>query len=113
MPLPKNTKDLNGIRDFFTHLKNQFASASTVYQEPIKQLFDELTARLQGVRALLTGDQLGDSYLLPEQWDTDYEFVPRVDGVAQGAVENVRLYRVNFTFAEILPLYPVPAVAKG
>jgi hypothetical protein len=64
-------------------------------------------------RALLTGDQNGGNYPQPEQWDTDYEFVPRVDGVAQGAGENVRLYRVNFTFAEILPLYPVPAVAKG
>jgi hypothetical protein len=49
MPLPKNTKDLNGIRDFFTQLKTQFASASAVYEGPIKQLFDEVTGRLQGV----------------------------------------------------------------
>ena len=49
MPLPKNTKDLNGIREFFSHLKTQFASASAVYQGPIKQLFDEVTGRLQGV----------------------------------------------------------------
>jgi hypothetical protein len=61
-------------------------------------------------RALLTGDQNGGNYPQPEQWDTDYEFVPRVDGVAKGSGENVRLYRVNFTFAEVLPLYPAPAV---
>jgi len=59
-------------------------------------------------RALLTGDQLGDSYPQPEQWDTDYEFVPRIDGIATGTDANVKLYRVNFTFAEILPLYPAP-----
>jgi len=49
MPLPKHTKDLNGIRDFFSHLETQFASASAVYQGPIKQLFKEVTGRLQGV----------------------------------------------------------------
>jgi hypothetical protein len=64
-------------------------------------------------RALLTGDQNGGKYPQPEQWDTDYEFVPRLDGVPTGSGENVRLYRVSFTFAEILPLYPAPAVATG
>jgi quinol monooxygenase YgiN len=64
-------------------------------------------------RALLTGDQNGGNFPQPEQWDTDYEFVPRVDGVAKGNGENVRLYRVNFIFAEILPLYPAPTVAEG
>jgi len=58
-------------------------------------------------RALLTGDQNGGNYPQPEQWDTDYEFVPRVDGVATGDGEIVRLFRVSFTFA-ILPLYPAP-----
>jgi hypothetical protein len=60
-------------------------------------------------RALLTGDQNGGRFSQPEQWDTDYEFVPRVDGIAKGTGENVRLFRVNFTFAEILPLYPPPS----
>jgi hypothetical protein len=59
-------------------------------------------------RVLLTGDQNGGNYPQPEQWDTDYEFVPQVDGVAKsspdGPSENVRLYPVSFAFAEILPL---------
>jgi len=36
------------------------------------------------------------------------EFVPRIDDMATGTDANVKLYRVNFTFAEILPLYPAP-----
>jgi hypothetical protein len=54
-------------------------------------------------RAMLVGP-----YYLPERWSTDFEFVPRVDGVAvdglngQGSTSNVRVHRVDFTFAEIL-----------
>jgi hypothetical protein len=60
-------------------------------------------------RALLTGDELGGSYPRQEEWETDYEFVPRIDGIPTGNTANVRLYRVNFTFGEILPLYPKQA----
>jgi len=60
-------------------------------------------------RALLTGDNLGGKYFQPEQWDNDYEFVPRIDGILSGDGSNVKLYRVNFQFGEILPLYPAPA----
>ena len=60
-------------------------------------------------RALLTGDKLGGSYPRQEEWETDYEFVPRIDGIPTGNTANVRLYRVNFTFAEILPLHPPPS----
>jgi len=64
-------------------------------------------------RALLTGDAQGNHFVQPEQWETDYEFVPRIDGVAKGTGENVRLFRVNFTFTEILPLYPAPTVTAN
>jgi len=59
-------------------------------------------------RALLTGDRSGGNYPLPEQWDIDYEFVPRIDGIPTGDKANVRLYRVDFTLGEILPNYPAP-----
>jgi len=47
-------------------------------------------------RALLTGDALGGSYPKQEEWETDYEFVPRIDGIPTGDTANVRLYRVKF-----------------
>jgi len=57
-------------------------------------------------RALLTGDQDGNSYPLPEQIATDYDFDPRVTGVVNGAGANVRAFRVGFAFGELLPNYP-------
>ncbi len=60
-------------------------------------------------RAMLTGDANGNRYPQPPHMDTDYNFVPRIDGIATGPTANVQLYRVNFQFAEILPLYPAPA----
>lgn len=61
-------------------------------------------------RKMLTGDRDGNFYPQPEQIETDYEFAPRVDGIAEdglvsGATVNVQIYRVNFTFSEILPNY--------
>lgn len=59
-------------------------------------------------RGLLVG-----TYVQPEQWSTTRDFVPRIEAVAflpQGApgTVNVRIYRVEFTFSEILPNYPAP-----
>lgn len=48
-------------------------------------------------RALLTG-----LYKLPEEFETEYKFVPRVDGVLSGVGANVQVFRVSFTFSEIL-----------
>ena len=57
-------------------------------------------------RALLTGDALGGNCPQPEKWGTDYQFVPRIDGIPTGVSANVQLYRVSFAFGEVLPLYP-------
>jgi len=54
-------------------------------------------------RSLLVG-----TYPQPEEWDWDYEFVPRIQGIVKGANPNVRLYKLTFMFAEILPNYPPP-----
>jgi hypothetical protein len=59
-------------------------------------------------QALLTGDDDGTFAPLPPEVENDYEFAPRVNGVASGAGQNVRLFRVTFTFGEILPDYPAP-----
>ena len=65
-------------------------------------------------RVFLGVDGDGNAYSLPPEMETEYEFVPRVDGVAmvpagtEGQI-NVRLWRVSFTFGEILPNYPAPA----
>jgi len=58
----------------------------------------------------LGGELVRKDKVAPRQaeWETDYEFVPRIDGIPTGDTANVRLYRVSFQFGEILPLYPKP-----
>jgi hypothetical protein len=59
-------------------------------------------------QGLLTGDADGTQASLPPEMENDYEFAPRVNGIVEGEGENVRLFRVSFTFGEILPNYPAP-----
>ena len=44
--LPTNAKDIEGFRNFFGTLKQQFASAAEVYEGPIRTLFDEVSSKL-------------------------------------------------------------------
>ena len=60
---------------------------------------------------MLPGDHDGGFYINAEGMETDYEFAPRADNITEnglagaGSATNVRIYRVNFTFSEILPNY--------
>ena len=56
-------------------------------------------------RALSTGDNDGNSFRHPDGMECDFEFVPWIDGVAVGTEQNVKLFRVGFTFGETLPNY--------
>lgn len=59
-------------------------------------------------RALLTGDKDGKHVVQPEQYTTNYQFVPRIEGVITGTAPNVRVYRLDFVYQELLPNYPAP-----
>ena len=65
---PVSAKDLQGVREFFTNLKTQFASTATVYEGPIKALFDEVTTKLE---AVLSG--------LPKSADADWCLTDKLD----------------------------------
>ena len=60
-------------------------------------------------RVFLTGDRDGIRGPLPEEIENGREFVARVDGAAIGNGANPKLFRVNFTFGEVLPNYPAPS----
>ena len=49
-------KDPKAVREVFTNIKTQLASAATSFEGPLKVLFDEVTGKLGG---LLDGLPLG------------------------------------------------------
>jgi hypothetical protein len=51
--MPKDSKDLEGVRGFFSGLRQQFASTATIYTGPIKSLFDDVVAKLDAALAAL------------------------------------------------------------
>ena len=60
MPQLKANRDLGQVREFFTNLKSQFASAATVYEGPIKTLFEEVRGKLEGALNALPKESEGD-----------------------------------------------------
>ena len=63
-----------------------------------------------GARAA-TGGRFGGFSPNAEVMEKDYEFAPRAENITEnglagaGSVTNVQIYRVNFTFSEMLPNY--------
>jgi len=60
MPQLKTNRDLGQVREFFTNLKSQFASAATVYEGPIKTLFEEVRGKLEAALNALPKESEGD-----------------------------------------------------
>jgi hypothetical protein len=59
--IPKNSKDIEGIRNFLTIQRAQACSTAAAYSGPIKELFDELVKKLDGwIKQLPTTDVPGD-----------------------------------------------------
>lgn len=56
MIIPKNSKDIAGLRAFLTSVKDQNCSLMSKYAEPIKQLAESLNTQLQAVLAALPTD---------------------------------------------------------
>jgi hypothetical protein len=64
---PTDTKDLAGFKEFFTGLQSQFASAATLYEGPLKSLYEETVTKLNGV---LTGlKEAGENWNLTDKLD--------------------------------------------
>jgi hypothetical protein len=51
---------LGQVREFFNNLKSQFASAATVYEGPIKTLFEEVRGKLENALNALPKESEGD-----------------------------------------------------
>ena len=57
--IPKNGKDVEGVRNFLTNFQ-QLCSTSAIYEGPLKQLFDELGAKLKAALEALPKDSTGN-----------------------------------------------------
>lgn len=60
MPQTKANKGLGQVREFFTNLKSQFASAATVSEGSIKTLFEEVRGKLEKALDSLPKESEGD-----------------------------------------------------
>jgi hypothetical protein len=61
MIIPKNSKDAQGARDFFTGLRTQACSLAAAFGDPLKSLANDFTAKIDSLIAKLpAGDPPGD-----------------------------------------------------
>lgn len=106
-PLPRNANGTGGVS--IIQDGGQTAGRRTVRGAVSAPTLAGAQGWARQQRALLTGDNNGNHYPLPEEINNTYEFVPRIDGIVSGTGQNVRVYRVEFGLGEILPNYLPPS----
>jgi hypothetical protein len=108
--MPKDSKDLEGVRGFFSGLRQQFASTATIYTGPIKSLFDDVVAKLDAALAALP--KMGDAnFSLNEQLGTVFSLLSCANNCA--STVSLELSKVKQQMASIGPEAIAAAVKAG
>ncbi len=86
MPLlPKNSKDVAGIRNVFTALRTQMCSAASAFSDPLKAIFKEITDKFDAVLASLPKDEAVQDWSLECQLENLFSLLANASAVASMA----------------------------
>jgi hypothetical protein len=99
MVLPKDSKDLPGVRNFLDGVK-QLCSASSIYEGPIKQMFDDLKAKLEAALAALPKES-NATWSVNDQADQLFSLLACANNVA--AALGLELGKMKSQMAGMLP----------
>jgi hypothetical protein len=108
--MPKDSKDLEGVRGFFSGLRQQFASTATIYTDPIKSLFDEVVAKLDAALAALP-KTTDTNWSLNDQLENFFYLLNSANCVANSL--GLELAKVKQQMASVGPDAIAAAVAAG
>jgi hypothetical protein len=108
--MPKDSKDLEGVRGFFSGLRQQFASTATIYTGPIKSLFDDVVAKLDAALAALP-KTTDTNWSLNDQLENFFYLLNSANCVANTL--GLELSKVKQQMASIGPEAIAAAVKAG
>jgi hypothetical protein len=108
--MPKDSKDLEGVRGFFSGLRQQFASTATIYSGPIKSLFDDVVAKLDAALAALP-KTTDTNWSLNDQLENFFYLLNSANCVANSL--GLELSKVKQQMASIGPDAIAQAVTAG
>ena len=108
--IPKSSKDLAGITGFFTNLRQQFASAATIYEGPLKQLIDDVIGKLDETLKLLPKAP-DTNWSLNDQLENLFCLLNSANSVANALA--LELSKVKQQMAAVGPEAIAAAVAAG
>ena len=84
-PIPKNSKDVAGIRNVFTAARTSMCSASSAFSEPLRSIFTEITAKFDAVLASLPKDEAIADWCLENQLENLFSLLAQASAVASMA----------------------------
>jgi hypothetical protein len=99
MFIPKNDKDIKGLRDFLTQQRTQACSVSAAFTGPMKQLFDEMTAKIDGWLSQLPKDEVPGDWSLGCQLDQVFALMAQLSAAASLAALEVTKLNTGEQFA--------------
>lgn len=82
MLIPKNAKDVKGLRDFLTHQRTQACSTAAAYTGPLKQLFEKLITDIDAWLDKLPKDEVPGDWSLECQLDSLFSILTQAQAAA-------------------------------
>ena len=82
MIIPKNAKDVKGLRDFLSQQRTQACSTGAAYTGPLKQLFDELVTKIDAWLDKLPKEDVPGDWSLECQLDSLFALMAQMSASA-------------------------------
>lgn len=82
MLIPKNAKDVKGLRDYLTQQRTQACSTGAAYTGPLKQVFDQLVSDIDAWLDKLPKDEIPGDWSLECQLDCLFNVLTQAQAAA-------------------------------
>lgn len=82
MLIPKNSKDVKGLRDYLTQQRAQACSTAAAYSGPLKQLFDEMVSKINAWLGQLPKEDVPGDWSLECQLDCLFSLMAQLSAAA-------------------------------
>lgn len=113
MLIPKNSKDLKGLRDFLTQQRTQACSTAAAYTGPLKQVFEEMVSKIDAWLGQLPKEDVPGDWSLEYQLDSVFSVMTQLSAAASLAALELSKLQNGEQFASLVSAELTKRITAG